>query len=156
MANEEHLYDRGFNSLVMSACGLAAIRLRDGGVWWEHDSPHPSPELFIAGAKDAVPQDLTLARGTDYIRACAILVLAMVQDGEIRQMQMYLGLYHTLESLEVLCNEELWSIKDPVEVEERRCLVRILKVELFLILTNHSFGRCILLRFSHQLYGVAL
>lgn len=78
------------------------------------------------------------------MRACAVLAIASIQNGQIKNMQKFAGMYHTLTSLEGLHDEKLWP-KDlcPVETEERRRLVRKPSFyELGVRVTNrhHSFG----------------
>lgn len=58
------------------------------------------------------------------MRACALLSVAAIQNGQIRDMHQYLGKYHTLNIMEGLYDEKSWP-KDlsAVEVEVRRRLV---------------------------------
>lgn len=61
------------------------------------------------------------------MRACALLAITSIQNGQIKNMQKYSGLYHTLTSMEGLHDEKLWPKElSPIEIEERRRLVGIL------------------------------
>jgi hypothetical protein len=84
----------------------------------------PPSEAFFAAARDSIPRDLVAAKGIHYMRACAILAIASIQNGQVKCMQKYSGLYHTLTSMEGFHDEKLWP-KDlsPIEIEERRRLV---------------------------------
>jgi hypothetical protein len=86
---------------------------------------NPPSEAFFAAARDSIPRDLIAAKSIHYMRACAILAIASIQNGQIKNMQKYSGLYHTLISMDGLYDEKLWP-KDlsPIEAEERRRLVR--------------------------------
>jgi len=58
------------------------------------------------------------------MRACATLAIASIQNGQIKAMHQYSGLYHTLMSMEGLYDEKLWPKNmSPIEIEERRRLV---------------------------------
>lgn len=113
----------------MAMCALASARARDGGLYSNQRSPsqlsHPPPEVFSAAAKESIPPNLAAARGIDFMRACAILSVAAIQNGQIREMHQYLGMYHTLSIMEGLHDEKLWP-RDlgVVNVEVRRRLVR--------------------------------
>lgn len=91
--------------------------------WHREELLEPPSEAFYAAAKDALPRDLAAAKGMNYMRACAILAIASIQTGHIKNMQKYSGIYHTLTSMEGLHDEKLWP-KDisPIETEERRRL----------------------------------
>lgn len=113
----------------MAACALASGRARDGALYskrWNLDELlEPPSEVFLAAAKDAIPKDLSMARGLDYMRACAILAITSIQNGQIKQMQQYSGYYHTLIAMEGLYDERLWpKMLSAIEVEERRRMVR--------------------------------
>lgn len=112
----------------MAVCSLSSARVRDGALYSNHwrasELAEPPSEAFYAAAKESLPRDLSAAKGTDYMRACAIMAIASIQNGQIRAMQQYSGIYHTLTAMEGLHDEKLWP-KDlsPVDVEERRRLV---------------------------------
>ena len=112
----------------MAACALASGRARDGALysnrWIPSELSDPPSEVFYAAAKDSIPKDLSAAKGTSFMRACAILATASIQNGQIKAMQQYSGIYHTLISVEGLHDEKLWPKgMTPIEIEERRRLV---------------------------------
>lgn len=126
----EHLKDQGLFASTMAVCALASARARDGalysGRWNLAQLAEPPSEAFMAAAKDSIPKDLTNAKGVDFMRACAFLAIASIQNGQIKSMQQYSGLYHTLIAMEGLYDEKLWPKNlSPIEIEERRRLVRI-------------------------------
>lgn len=60
------------------------------------------------------------------MRACAILSIASIQHGQIQGMQQYLGLYHTIATMDGLQDEKFWPKDlDPVTIEIRRRMVRL-------------------------------
>ncbi|RHZ45096.1 putative C6 transcription factor [Aspergillus thermomutatus] len=111
----------------MAMCALASARARDGALyskrWCPSQLANPPSEVFCTAAKESIPRDLAAARGLEYLRTCAILSIAGIQNGQIQDMQQYAGIYHTLTGMEGLHDEKLWP-KDlsPVEVEVRRRL----------------------------------
>lgn len=127
--SKEHLRNQGLFASTMAVCSLASARARDGALysnrWRREDLIDPPSEAFFAAARDSIPRDLVAVKGIHYMRACAILAIASIQNGQIKNMQKYSGLYHTLTSMDGLYDEKLWP-KDlsPIETEERRRLVR--------------------------------
>ncbi|KAF3397767.1 hypothetical protein F1880_006509 [Penicillium rolfsii] len=123
----KHLCNQGLFASTMAACSLVAARARDGALYsgrWDRDELiDPQSETFFVAARDSIPQDLAAAKGIHYMRACAILAIVSIQNGQIKDMQKYSGLYHTLTSMDGLFDERLWP-KDlsPIETEERRRL----------------------------------
>lgn len=114
----------------MAVCALVSGRARDGALftnrWHRDELAEPPSEAFYAAAKDSIPRDLAVARGINYMRACAILAIASIQNGQIKNMQKYSGMYHTLTSMEGLHDEKLWPKNlSAIETEERRRLVCI-------------------------------
>ncbi|GAB1200347.1 hypothetical protein APSETT444_009717 [Aspergillus pseudonomiae] len=111
----------------MAMCSLASARARDGALYSNRRSPsqlsHPPPEVFWTAAAESIPRNLAAARGIEYMRACAILSITAIQNGQIREMHKYLGHYHTLSIMEGLHDEKSWP-KDlsTIEVEVRRRL----------------------------------
>lgn len=126
--NREHLHNQGLFASTMAVCCLASGRARDGALyttrWRREELLEPPSDAFYAAAKDSLPRDLAAAKGMNYMRACAILAIASLQNGQIKNMQKYSGMYHTLTTMEGFHDEKLWP-KDisPIEVEERRRLV---------------------------------
>ena len=123
----EYLSDRGFFSSLMAMCALASGRYRDGAASWNvgrDDVSRIPAETFYLAALDAIPKELSSARGLDYLRACAVVAIASIQLGRIESLYEYLGQYHALLSLQRFHDEAFWP-KDMsvIEREERRRLV---------------------------------
>ncbi|KAJ5287342.1 hypothetical protein N7478_003028 [Penicillium angulare] len=125
--NDEHLRNQSLFASTMAVCALVSGRARDGALytsrWHREELSEPPSEAFYAAAKDSLPRDLAAAKGFNYMRACAILAIASIQNGQIKNMQKYSGMYHTLITMEGFHDEKLWP-KDisPIEIEERRRL----------------------------------
>ncbi|OGE53229.1 hypothetical protein PENARI_c008G10978 [Penicillium arizonense] len=125
--SKKHLQNQGLFASTMAVCSLVSARVRDGALfsnrWVREELIDPPSEAFFAAARDCIPQDLVASKGIQYMRACAILAIASIQNGQIKNMQKYSGLYHTLTSMDGLYDEKLWP-KDlsPIETEERRRL----------------------------------
>ncbi|KAJ5650521.1 uncharacterized protein N7484_004244 [Penicillium longicatenatum] len=125
--NQEHLQSQSLFASTMAVCSLVSGRARDGALytnrWHREELSEPPSEAFYAAAKDSLPRDLAAAKGFNYMRACAILAIASIQNGQIKNMQKYSGMYHTLTTMEGFHDEKLWP-KDisPIETEERRRL----------------------------------
>ncbi|KAL2871227.1 putative C6 transcription factor [Aspergillus lucknowensis] len=127
LENLDYLKDEGLFASTMAMCALASARARDGALysnrWSSQQLASPPSEVFWSAAKDAIPRDLATARHTEYMRACAILSIAGIQNGQIQEMQQYLGMYHTLAVMDGLHDEKLWPKDlDPVVIEIRRRL----------------------------------
>ncbi|KGO41054.1 Transcription factor, fungi [Penicillium expansum] len=125
--NQEHLRNPGLFATTMAVCALVSGRARDGALftnrWHRDELVDPPSEAFYAAAKDSIPRDLAAARGINYMRACAILAIVSIQNGQIKNMQKYSGMYHTLTSMEGLHDEKLWPKNlTAIETEERRRL----------------------------------
>ena len=112
----------------MSICALASARARDGalvpGRWDKEYFNEPSSQSFYCAARDRFPRELSNTRGLDWMRAAALLALLGIQNGKIDVMHQYLGLYHSLVTMDNLHDEKNWPKQTGiVEVEERRRLV---------------------------------
>lgn len=112
----------------MAICALASARVKDGALFpgqWEPDQfQSPPSEDFFAAVKEAMPQDLGAMRGLDWMRTCALMALYGIQVGKIDVMHQYLGMYHTLVSMDSLHDEKNWPKNiGVVETELRRRLV---------------------------------
>lgn len=112
---------------MMVICALASARVRDGAASPSARLPDTqswSSEAFQAAAQSAVPKDLSSARGIDYMRTFALLALLSIQSGQIDAMQLNMGIYHALASVERLDDESAWPEGTGlVEIEERRRVV---------------------------------
>lgn len=120
----EHARNRAFFCTVMAACALASARLRDGALGSQQDGLlRIPPEAFFAAAEEALPKDLLQCQDFDYLRGYALLALASIQDAKIGAMQMYIGHYFTILSINQWHDESNWPMGlQPVEIEERRRL----------------------------------
>ncbi|GAM91135.1 hypothetical protein ANO11243_091820 [Dothideomycetidae sp. 11243] len=110
----------------MAACALASARARDGAVTLgsraSSDTDLP-PEIFFAAAEESLPRSLIGCNSVDYLRGFALLTLASLQDAKISAMQMYLGNYFTLISMNQWQDEVHWpSDLQPAEIEDFRVL----------------------------------
>lgn len=128
MHDQAYLQDRGYLASVLAACALASARRRDGAMYPDASyvmSAASESETFYSAVVDTLPKDLTLARGFDYLRACALLSITSIQYGDIAAMQLYLGHYFTLARIQRFHDESYWPKNiSNIEVEERRRLVR--------------------------------
>lgn len=149
----------------MAMCALASARARDGALYssrWCHSQlSNPPSEVFCTAAKESIPRDLAVAKGVEYMRACAILSIVSIQNGQIQDMHQYAGMYHTLSVMGGLHDEKLWP-KDlsHVETEVRRRLVRQRSYPFILLYFNTletddgtSSGLCIHWMFIQPSYG---
>lgn len=131
----EYITNQGLLACVMAICALASARVRDGassssaGLPGTHDW---SSETFHAAAHNAVPKDLSSAQGIDYMRTFALLALFSIQSGRIDAMQLNMGIYHALVSVERLYDESAWPEGiGLVEIEERRRVVSCTPIYVF-------------------------
>jgi hypothetical protein len=128
LENRDYLTDHSFFADIMSICALASARVRDGAVFPGRRDiirlQEPAPEIFFVAAKEAIPGDLSKMRGLDWMRTCAMLAIYGIQVGKIDIMHQYLGMYHTLVSMDSLHDEKNWPMNiGIVETELRRRLV---------------------------------
>ncbi|KAL2847539.1 fungal-specific transcription factor domain-containing protein [Aspergillus pseudoustus] len=127
LENLDYLKNEGLFASTMAMCALASARARDGALYSNRGNSqqlaNPPSEVFWSAAKESIPRDLAAAKGTEYMRTCAILSIASIQNGQIQDMQKYLGTYHTLAVMDGLHDEKLWPKDlDPIVVEIRRRL----------------------------------
>ena len=123
----------------MAICALASARVRDGAASSTSaelpGTQHWSSEAFHAAAQNAVPKDLSSAQGIDYMRTFALLALLSIQSGQIDAMQLNMGAYHALASVERLHDESSWPAETGlVEIEERR---RVVSNNSLFVFTSH-------------------
>ena len=104
----------------------------------------PSSESFFEAAKDALPPDLGTMKGLDWMRSYALLAHYGIQVGKIPIMHRYLGIYHSIVSMDGLNDEKNWPEGiGIVEIELRRRLVSYFRCTIiFRTLTNCSSGQC--------------
>ena len=121
----QHLKDRNLFAATLAVCALVSARIRDGAVtnpkWDISTLQETSSEVFyVKAAKQAV---LGKVSDLNLMRANAILALAAIQNGNIRDMHLHLGRYHTLVAMDGLHDESNWPKQmGLIEVEERRRL----------------------------------
>ncbi|KUJ10337.1 uncharacterized protein LY89DRAFT_689616 [Mollisia scopiformis] len=112
VASRDYLTDHSFFADTMAICALASARARDGalfpGQWEPGHFHHPPSEVFFAAVKEAMPQDLSAMKGLDWMRTCALMALYGIQVGKIDIMHQYLGMYHSLVSMDSLHDEKNW------------------------------------------------
>ncbi|KAH6716848.1 Zn(II)2Cys6 transcription factor [Leptodontidium sp. MPI-SDFR-AT-0119] len=148
MANRNYLTDLPFFAKIMAICALASARVRDGALSpgrFNSELYHtPSSESFFAAATGVLPQELGATRGLDWMCTCALLALYGIQVGKIDIMHQYLGLYHSLVSMDSLHDEKNWP-KDIgfVETELRRRLFwSMYNLEVYSSIVWGSIIRC--------------
>lgn len=122
----EYVHNKSLFAVTMAVCALVSSRVRDGSVtnprWNLTSFSETDPAIFYAETKrqlaDESPSDLNL------LRAHAILAIASIQNGNIRDMHRHLGTYHTLVAMDGLHDEANWPPGiGIIEREERRRLV---------------------------------
>lgn len=127
VSRAEYTHDRALFAVVMAMCALVSRRVTDGAVsnpQWDLSSLQAvDVSTFITHAKDGLAGHEAKAE-FNALRAHAILAVASIQNGNIKDMHFHLGLYHMLVSMDMLHDESNWP-KDitVIEREERRRLV---------------------------------
>ena len=114
----------------MAVCALASARVADNALFnpnWNQQSLSSTPShVFYEAAINALPKTETPNQSLDLMRAYALLSLAAIQHGNPRDMQAYLGKYHTLVAMDGLHDEANWPRGlTIIELEERRRLVSV-------------------------------
>lgn len=113
---------------VMAACALASARVRDRAVVSKDTETHDQllipAETFYAAAENVLPSDLLQIQEFGFLRGCALLAIASIQDGKIDAMHKYIGIYFSIMSIHQWHDEEAWpNSLSRVEQEELRRLV---------------------------------
>ncbi|KAL1852329.1 hypothetical protein Plec18170_006057 [Paecilomyces lecythidis] len=111
----------------MAACALASARVRDRAVVSKgtetHDRLLIPAETFYAAAENVLPSDLLQIQEFGFLRGCALLAIASIQDGKIDAMHKYIGIYFSIMSIYQWHDEEAWpNSLSRVEQEELRRL----------------------------------
>ena len=130
IARAEYTSDRHLFAVTMALCALVSARVQDQALYntsYDTDELTTIPcETFYLAAIQA-STDVTVENSTqslNLMRTCALLSLTAVQWGKIRDMQRFLGRYHTLVAMNRLQDESNWPAGiGIVEREERRRLV---------------------------------
>ncbi|KAK4495267.1 hypothetical protein PRZ48_013596 [Zasmidium cellare] len=126
ISRAKYTSDRSLFTVTMATCALVSARVRDGAVFnprWDLASlQHPLPEVYYQEAVRELHQQSSKT-DINILRSHVILALAAIQDGNVRDMQMNIGRYHTIVATEGLHDEDNWSQGlGLVEIEERRRL----------------------------------
>lgn len=127
----EYATDKGLFPVTMAVCALVSARVRDQAIFnpsWDIQelSETPSETFYDAAVHySAGCEDSKQPHTLNTLRCFALLALTTIQYGKIREMQLFLGKYHTFVAMDGLHDELNWP-KDIgiVETEERRRLVR--------------------------------
>lgn len=126
IARGEHTSDRSLFAVTSAVCALVSARVRDGAVYnphWDLSTlQHPPAETLYEAAVKAA-NELPASNDLNLLRAHAILAIAAIQNGNIKDMHEHLGRYHTLVARGGLHDEDNWPRGiGLVEIEERRRL----------------------------------
>jgi hypothetical protein len=130
----EYLTNQSFSAVILGLCALAAARARDGALsshgWNPEYFKNPLAEVYFTAADEVmrrgVSKMMALGEGLDWMRACALLALYGIQIGEEGIAHQYLGMYHSLVSIDGLQDEKNWPKHiGIVETELRRRLVSV-------------------------------
>ncbi|KPI36045.1 uncharacterized protein AB675_1602 [Cyphellophora attinorum] len=129
IARAEYTSDRHLFAATMALCALTVARVQDQALYnnsydTEELTTVPWETFYQAAIRASV--DVTTESSTqnlDLLRSCALLSLTAVQCSKIRDMQRFLGRYHTLVAMDRLQDESNWPAGiGIVETEERRRL----------------------------------
>ncbi|KAI0964934.1 fungal-specific transcription factor domain-containing protein [Xylaria arbuscula] len=126
MSRGEYMSDRLLFISTMAICALVVGRVRDGSV------TNPRRDLSLLQSLDAdvfYTETQRLLSSTSeemdlhIIRSHALLAIAAIQNGRIRDMHRHLGIYHMLVDMYGLHDESNWPMGiGVIEREERRRL----------------------------------
>lgn len=126
ISRAEYNSDSSLFSVTMAVCALVSARVRDGAVfnprWKINELQRIEPEAYYNEAIRHVGGDGPKS-DINTLRTHAILALAAIQEGKVRDMHAHLGRYHTVVATDGLHDESNWP-KDigVVEIQERRRL----------------------------------
>jgi len=116
----------------MAICALVSARVQDQAIFnpaWDIGelSEVPSRHFYDAAVRACkVGERIEQGKSFDMLRCCALLSLTAIQYGQVRDMQLYLGRYHTLSAMDGLHDETNWPTDiGIVETEERRRVVSL-------------------------------
>ena len=127
----DYTTDKDLFAVTMAVCALVSARVRDQAIFnpsWDVQelSETPSETFYDAAVRyGAGCEDSRQSHSLNTLRCFALLALTAIQYGKIREMQLFLGKYHTFVAMDGLHDESNWP-KDIgiIETEERRRLVR--------------------------------
>lgn len=128
ISRADYTTDRPLFAATMAVCALVSSRVRDGAVsnpqWDLSEIRAIETEAFTTEAKTQLCRQ-DAQSDINILRAHAILAIASIQNGKIRDMHFHLGMYHTLVAMDALHDESNWPADiGIIEREERRRLVR--------------------------------
>jgi hypothetical protein len=116
---------------TMAVCALVGGRVRDGSVMnprWDVRALQREtlPDTFYAEARRQLLEFSVESSDFNILRAHAIVAIAAIQNGKVRDMHYHLGIYHTLMAMDGLHDESNWpSGIGIIEREERRRMVSV-------------------------------
>lgn len=122
--NEKPLF-----AVTVTICSLVSSRVCDGAVcnpeWDLSPIRAISPHDFYMQAKAQLGR-LEADTDIDILRAHAMLAMASIQNGKIKDMHLHLGTYHNLIAMDTLHDESNWPKGiGNIEREERRRLMGV-------------------------------
>ncbi|KEF51102.1 uncharacterized protein A1O9_12825 [Exophiala aquamarina CBS 119918] len=134
----------------MAVCALVSARVRDQAIFnpsWDIQelSETPSEAFYDAAVRCwADYENSSQAHTLNALRSCAVLALTAIQYGKIREMQLYLGKYHTFVAMDGLHDELNWPKNiGIVETEERRRLFwSMYTLEVYSSIIWNGITRC--------------
>lgn len=130
VARAEYTTDRHLFASTMALCALASARVQDRALYnmahsMEELTRVPCEQFYeaaVQASRDVTTH--TTTQNLDLLRTCALLSLTAVQCSKFREMQRFLGRYHTIVAMDRLHDEFNWPTGiGIVETEERRRLV---------------------------------
>ncbi|RQM05804.1 hypothetical protein DH86_00002113, partial [Scytalidium sp. 3C] len=78
---------------------------------------------FYVAAEDVLPSDLLQTQDFGFLRGCALLAIASIQDAKINAMHKHIGIYFTILAIHQWHDEANWPANlSQVEREELRRL----------------------------------
>lgn len=127
ISRADYSEDRAVFAVTMAICALVTARVRDGAVsntqWNLTAIRQFHSDTFTRQAKAQLNLQETKS-DLNTLRAHAVLAIASIQNGKIRDMHFHLGMYHTLVAMDGLHDESNWPAElGTIEREERRRLV---------------------------------
>ncbi|KAL6245479.1 hypothetical protein RBB50_007478 [Rhinocladiella similis] len=125
----DYTTDKDLFPVTMAVCALVSARVRDQAIFnpsWDirELSETPSETFYDAAVRySAGCEDSREVHPFNTLRCFALLALTAIQYGKIREMQLFLGKYHTFAAMDGFHDESNWP-KDIgiIETEERRRL----------------------------------
>lgn len=128
LARLEQASSSSFFCSIMAACALASARVRDRAAVSRGNQTHElltiPAETFYVAAEDVLPSDLLQTQDFGFLRGCALLAIASIQDAKINAMHKHIGIYFTILAIHQWHDEANWPANlSQVEREELRRLV---------------------------------